>query len=282
MDKITREASGEAPKIWHDFSPKDFNMAGVLTREQAAAGAQREMQKFPSSDALLENVRFAANGNDRHQVRLNNAIVDIPNNLDPSKPIHFMTFFNGFGSGYSEGYRDYKLQEAMKNAPPNTVLVSARWQDRENSRNPSMSQFEQHGGLRGVLGDVFRSVPELKRGGGLGQRDDIGIAGFSAGYNAVGSALRDKQLAARVNNVVMLDSPSSAVRQYVYDNIAAFSNGNKRLSMVAGDWMNADYHAFERELHRRMPGGLPPTVRFTYTHVPHLEIPARYFRGAAF
>jgi hypothetical protein len=232
------------------------------------------------SDSTTNTDKVEGPGGERRQIKLNNAIVDVPKNLDPTKPIHFMTYFNGFGSGFESGYRDGRLKEQMKDAPPNTVLIAARWQDHEHSRDPAHRQFDAHGGLRGVMKDVFKGVPELQRSG-LRDTDSVGLAGFSAGYNAVGQVLSDKEMSKKVNNILMLDSPSSAVRDFVNNNFGDFANGSKRLTMVAGDWRNADYHGFERNLTGRMrQSGLTEMkgVHFSYTHTGHSEIPGRYFK----
>jgi hypothetical protein len=221
---------------------------------------------------------------DRREVRLKDAVVNIPKDLDPSKPIHFMTYFHGHRSGFADGHQAAKLNEQMKNAPPNTVLISPRWQDHEGSESSNMSEYQQKGGLNHVLQDVFKNVPELQRRT-LSPNDKIGLVGFSAGYNPVAKALADKDIASHVDNIVMLDSPSSAVRDFVSSHLKDFANGTKHLSMVAGDWRAADYKGFEQNLNQKMrQQGIRENhgIHFTYTRTPHGEIPAKYFSQAAF
>jgi hypothetical protein len=244
----------------------------------------RDGSPFPPERCRPRESDVPGQPGERHQIRLNGMVVDVPNNLDPSKPINFMTYFNGFGSSYSDEYREKHLGDQMKNAPPNTVLIAARWQDQEHSRNPAHSTFDRNGDLRGVLGQVFQGVPELHRQG-LQPGDTLGLSGFSAGYNAVGKVLSDRALASRVTNIVMLDSPSSAVHQFVSDHLGDFANGTRRLSMVAGDWRAADYSQFASSLRQQLQrSGLNEArgISFARTHTAHGSIPGEWFGRAAF
>lgn len=277
-----------------------------------------ELDQFPAATVAADHFRFAQltrpnttdrserslatnrpEQSERRQITLKDAVVNLPRDLDPSKPIRFITYFNGFRSSHVDDYRNGNFHSQMANAPPNTVLISARWQDVEHSENAAHNQFIQNGGLRGVLKKVFGDVPELQRRD-LRPNDTISLVGFSAGYHAVGKALSDRSLSANVRQIVMLDSPSSTVRQYVSDNLSAFMRGEKQLVAVAGTWRRADYEQFSNSLNEqiRRRGGSPSAISaninidrdpitqrplmFLNTTTRHGSIPARWLGRVAF
>jgi hypothetical protein len=237
---------------------------------------------------------------DRREIATDGAMINLPKDLDPSKPIHFVNYFNGWRSSHIDGYKTANVADTASHAPPNTVFISPRWQDTEHSENSSHRIYDARGGLSGSMQRIFQAVPELGRTR-LDPRDTIGLVGYSAGFNAVGQALSDKSISPQVNDIVMLDSPSSAVQQYVMNNLPAFINGNKRFASVAGDWRTPDYQQFSRAVAAGVlklgynpqvhiargnaedyhPGGRQSFV-FLYTHTPHSALPGKEYKHVAF
>jgi hypothetical protein len=298
-----------APQERTETRPQPVPETRTEARPQPRPETRTETRPQPRTEARPEarieaRTEHPPSGSDRIAHKLPHAIVDVPKDLDPTKPIHFVTHFNGWGSSFEHAYRSAQLDEQMRNAPPNTVLISARWQDHQFSKNSSLNAFAAGGGLRSTLAEAFKGVPELQRTG-LAPGDTLGLSSFSAGYNAVNNVLADKALANRVTKITMFDSPSSKVRGFVYDHLRDFAEGKRQLTVISGDWRSKDYRAFSSELSRQfraakidpgqyiydgrkspdrpdMEAARSKGLSFIYTKTNHSNIPGKWFAAGAF
>ena len=237
---------------------------------------------------------------ERLERRIDGVIVNASKDLDPTKPIHFVTYFHGFRSTNNNAYHEGQLSEHARKASPQDVIISPEWQDSPASESMSHQNFDKAGGLRGTLHKVFNALPELRRNQ-LEPKDTIGLVGFSAGYNPLGQIVSDRSFGRKITDIVMLDSPSSSVQKYVLDNLPAFARGEKRFASVAGDWRAQDYQQFSHTVENRLAqSGLNPQsymstgsadgynqsthkpFLFLYTHTPHGLLPGKHYGRVGF
>src|SRR5262249_29250065 len=109
------------------------------------------------------------------------AVVRVPDNFDPSKPIHLVVYNHGFGSTAKSAYSINKLDQQLANAPPNTVLIVPEWQVEPGSRKSDLGNLQNPEAFRGMLQEAFDKTPGLK-GKSLNDVQDVAILAHSAGY----------------------------------------------------------------------------------------------------
>jgi hypothetical protein len=167
------------------------------------------------------------------------AMVVIPPNFDKNKPINLMIYNHGWYDTASSSLKNAHLEEQMKNAPPNTVLIVPEWQQKPGSggRGTGASnegQFGDENFVSGMVQDVFNHTPELK-GKTLADVNHVGIVSHSAGYVPTESELyNNPELAKKVNSVTMLDSlyDKHGLDKWIHENIADLSDGKKHYQNI--------------------------------------------------
>lgn len=160
------------------------------------------------------------------------AVVRLPQNFDPSKPIHLVIYNHGFGSTAHSSYSINRLDQHMADAPPNTVLIIPEWQSSPASRSGQQGRLAQNGQYRGMLQEVFDKTPGLK-GKTLQDVDAISIFGHSAGYAPTLAQLYNNQLGDKVKSVTLLDAMycnSNSFDPWIKANIKDLAAGKKQFN----------------------------------------------------
>lgn len=158
------------------------------------------------------------------------AKVYIPPGFDPSKPVNVIVYNHGQGERIDQSLDRHKLEEQMKNAPPNSILIIPKWQHKDgasngvdgaraNIRDSRMANFAD--ALGHVAKQTGTTVDNIK---------SIQLLGHSAGNNGIdaelGALKKHPALYAKVNSVAFLDAHYSVnpeVRSWIKENV---NNGN--------------------------------------------------------
>ena len=161
------------------------------------------------------------------------AVVRIPKDFDPSKPIHLLIYNHGWYDNVSSSYRSAHLGDAMANAEPNTILVLPEWQAEAGAANGKQGAFTNHDMFQNMLTEIFQKTPALK-GKSLNDVDTIDIISHSAGYGPTESELYQNEIARKVTSVTLLDSlyDNKGFDPWIQDNLADLSSGAKQFNNI--------------------------------------------------
>lgn len=234
--------------------------------DRALEGATRTGQDGAAPPPELKYLKHSAGPHGKPD-----ALVQLPANFDPSKPINLVVFNHGFGSTVSGAYDRFKLGEQMKDAPPNTVLVMPEWQAEPGARNSRQGHFAEPGMFRGMLQEVFDTTDGLK-GKTLKDVGNISIIAHSAGNVPSQTELYkndspdDRELSSKINNVTLLDAlyKGDAFDKWITDNAAALRSGAKTFQNIFFDSTGANSRAQAARVERLLndgTGGTSPVHR---------------------
>lgn len=165
------------------------------------------------------------------------AIVYLPKDFDPSKPVNMVVYNHGWRSTASDSYNQSKLGAQMAGAPPNTMLVIPEWQANPGAnRDSHQGRLGQPGAYSKMLQEVLDKTPGMK-GKSLQDLGDISIISHSAGYNPTGNMLADKNIASKVKSVTMLDSlyGNAGTDNWIRQNAGALASGEKQYNNISFD-----------------------------------------------
>jgi hypothetical protein len=155
-------------------------------------------------------------------------VVRVPGNFDPSKPIHLVVFNHGLYDNCDTAFRNFNLDEHMKTAPANTILVCPEWMAAPphtrnmgaEGRNSSQGNFAQSGMFRTMLNDTFAQLASRNaafRGITLDNVSDINIVAHSAGGTpAVTEMSASNGLSEKVTKVTLLAAYYSSVTEQFF------------------------------------------------------------------
>jgi hypothetical protein len=232
------------------------------------------------------------------------AMVVIPPNFDSTKPINLMIYNHGWRDTASSSLRNAHLEDQMKNAPPNTVLLVPEWQQSPGSSGAGASDEGRFGNgnfVSGLVQEAFDRTPEL-RGKTLADVSHVGIVSHSAGYVPTESELyKNPALAEKVNSVTMLDSlyDGHGLDRWIHENIGALASGRKsyqnifntttaRNSIIQSQFVASELRKYGANENSGAffidysSSVLSPeqlkrhSIVFRETSMPHMEIPTRY------
>ncbi len=172
--------------------------------------------------------------------RTPDAMVRVPNNLDPNKPIHLVIYNHGWATTAERAYSEEGLDEQMAKAPPNSVLIVPEWQKVAGASSGNQGNFSQSGVFKGMVQEIFNKTPGLT-GKTLNDVDNITIISHSAGYNATESELYNNGLSGKVTNLVLLDSlyDNTGFDKWIGENIRDLAAGKKHFYNIFSD--TSDY-----------------------------------------
>jgi hypothetical protein len=197
------------------------------------------------------------------------AMVRVPENFDPTKPINIVIYNHGFFDSAKSAVTNADLSEQMAKAPPNTVLIVPEWQKKPASATSDQGTFEKSGQFKGMLQDIFDGTPELK-GKSLQNVDHIGIVSHSAGYEPTESELYNNDFGDKVNSVTLLDSlyDAKGLDPWIEKNLKDLSSGKKQFTNILGDSTAAHSKALAQRVEEMLgKAGLPKSSMLTdYTH----------------
>jgi hypothetical protein len=208
-----------------------------VTSPQAAPPLERprfDMEhpfEQPAKSVELHNLR---NGSGQRETA--DAVVRVPDNFDPTKPIHLVVYNHGYGDTASSSYANAKLDQQFHDAPPNTILIVPEWQASPASRTGTDGRFGENGRFKNLVDEAFSKTPGLQ-GLNTNNIDSIALIGHSAGFKDVERELYNNGLSSKVNSVTMLDAmyDPTGMDTWLRNNIHALSDGSKRFVNVSND-----------------------------------------------
>jgi hypothetical protein len=201
------------------------------SRREQPAPALPHVELHNSQSYELNNLRTAGS---KHS--LPDAMVRIPENFDPSKPINLVVYNHGYYTSAPQAFSEEHLAQQMTGAPPNTVLIVPEWQSAPGSKSPGEGSFGNSGQFDAMVQDIFNHTPELK-GKTLNDIGTVGLIAHSAGYEPAEQELYSNRLGARVNSVTTLDSnyDNSGFDPWIQRNIKDLAAGRKQFTNVYFD-----------------------------------------------
>jgi hypothetical protein len=157
------------------------------------------------------------------------AIVHLPADFDPKKPINLVIYNHGWGSTAKSAYKDSHLEQQLAGAPPNTVLIVPEWQQSPGARSSQQGRFQDHDMFRGMLQEIFDKTPGLK-GKTLNDVDKISLVAHSAGYKPSETELYSNGLFAKVTSITLLDAlyDDHGFDRWIQANVKDLHSGEKR------------------------------------------------------
>ena len=192
----------------------------------------------------LDDLRSPARIREYHNLRYRSAnhgsapdaVLRIPENFDPNKPFDVVVYNHGFYSTAKSSIPYNDLDNLMRKAPPNTLLILPEWQVSPSAKSSNQGRFSRDNQFRNMLQEVFDKTPELK-GKSVNDIAGIHILSHSAGHNAANSELYSNDLGDKVRTVVDLDSQYNprAYDRWIQNNIDDIACGNKRFYSIGYD-----------------------------------------------
>lgn len=157
------------------------------------------------------------------------AVVRLPADFDPTKPIHLVIYNHGWGSNVQTAFTDNKLDEQMAQAPPNTVLIVPEWQRKAGANSGDQGNFENEGLFKNMVEEIFSKTPDLQ-GKTLKDVDKIGIFAHSAGFGPTETELNKNGIKDKVTSITLLDAlyDNHGFDDWIKENAKELSAGTKR------------------------------------------------------
>lgn len=181
----------------------------------------------PDTPARIYEFKHLANRASDHGGA--DAIVRLPENFDPTKPIHLLVYNHGLRSSVRSSFSETKMNEQLKDAPPNTVLIMPEWQANPASESSNQGRFAEPGRFRAMLQEVFDKTPALA-GKSLKDVADISITAHSAGNVPAQSEIYKNGLADKIKSITLFDAlyNGGAFDRWIKDNINDLARGSKQ------------------------------------------------------
>jgi hypothetical protein len=246
-------AQPEAGTVQRTAERTGADSPGILNDRIAKAGYRAP--DSPAQTYELNNLKHRSG--DHHTP---DAIVRMPQNFDPSKPIHVVIYNHGYDSNARSAYMQNKLGEHMKDAPPNTVLIVPEWQQSASTRSPSQGQLEKDGMYKGMLQEVFDKTPGLQ-GKTLNDVDGISILAHSAGNMPALKQIYNNGLGDKVKSITLLDAlynnGGHNFDRWLQDNIKDLGEGKKQFNNFFNDTSENSKNEAQRVKNMLLKAGMP-------------------------
>lgn len=157
------------------------------------------------------------------------AVVRIPPDFDPSKPINLVIYNHGWGSTARSAYHDNKLDEQLRNAPKNTVLIVPEWQRTAGASNGDQGRFKNENLFRNMVTEIF-SKTDVLRGKGWNDVANVDIFSHSAGYGPSETMIYKNGIGDKVRSITLLDSnyDETGFDSWLQSNIHDLASGKKQ------------------------------------------------------
>lgn len=165
------------------------------------------------------------------------AVVRLPKNFDPNKPINIVVYNHGWGDTVQSSFRNTNMGTQMDEAPPNTVLVLPEWQRVAGASSGDQGRFRETNRFRNFLQEVLDKTPELK-GKTLNDVKNLDIISHSAGDNATLSEVNNNGLERKITSITLLDSmynTTTGFDNWLRLNINDLANGSKQFRNIYFD-----------------------------------------------
>lgn len=244
--------AGRDAGVVHSGRDKDAHQsppgpAGAKTGQEKEAGYNRHQETKPAQilpplhiDGADHQVSKPQRPGDAHlgkpkdfDYSVPGMVVKMPDNLDPNKPVNLLVYNHGLGSTAKSAVQETDMQEQMKHAPPNTVLIVPEWQSSPGSRSSAEGAFGSNNYFDHKVDEVFAKIPGLQ---GKTAKDigNIDIISHSAGYKPSEAELYHNKLADKVRSITLLDSlyDNTGFDKWINNNIHDLANGTKRFTNI--------------------------------------------------
>jgi len=164
------------------------------------------------------------------------ALVYLPRNFDPEKPINLVIYNHGWRSTATSSYKNERLGDQMTGAPPNTVLVIPEWQRNPGAENGDQGALAGQGKYAAMLQEIMNKTPGLK-GKNISDLESINIVSHSAGYNPTTKMIYDPTIGPKVKSLTMLDSAYNgpALNGWLAKNARELASGEKQFINIFND-----------------------------------------------
>lgn len=165
------------------------------------------------------------------------AVVRLPKNFDPNKPINLVIYNHGWGDTVKSSYSNTGMGQQLDNAPPNTVLILPEWQAQAGASNGNQGRFSEAGRIRSFLQEVLDKTPGLN-GKTLNDVKNIDVISHSAGDNATLSLVNNNGLEKKITSLTLLDSmynTTTGFDNWIQMNIHELANGTKQFRNIYFD-----------------------------------------------
>ena len=258
-EKVTSESGHKVgSSALHKLEIHDPEKNAAVEKPVRPDHIERAASDTPAQKFELHGLK---NGSGQHSSA--DAVVRVPENFDPTKPIHLMVYNHGFGSTASSAFKEAELDKQLKDAPPNTVLVVPEWQLNPSSRTSNEGRFAEAGRFKNLVNEAFSHTPGLE-GKTLQNVDSIGLIGHSAGYKGVETELYKNGLANKVNSVTMLDAmyDPQGLDPWLRSNIHELAAGTKHFYNVSNDTFPASRDQAHRVQGMLREAGLPESTMY--------------------
>ncbi len=259
LKRVDDRLSDQLPAL----SLSDRRINSNRSEDQAKVGSDATQRPFEAPGATEKSKVFELNqlkhgsGQQGHP----DAVVRLPENFDPSKPIHLSVYNHGWRSSAKSSFREANLDEQMRNAAPNTILIVPEWQRSPSASNSDQGRFSEAGMFKGMVQEILSRTPGLQ-GKTLDDIDRIDIISHSAGYAPTESEIYKNGLGNKVKSITLLDSlyNGSGFDSWIKDNIKDLSTGNKQFNNIYYGTVGNSQAQADRIKDMLTKSGLPTNV----------------------
>lgn len=172
---------------------------------------------------------------------LPDALIRLPRNFDPSKPINLVVYNHGYRDSIRTALVNAELGRQLDLAPPNTVLVLPEWQKYAGASNAVDGDFGNQNQFKNMLQEIFDKTPELK-GKTLNDVKNIDVISHSGGDKALVSIVNNNGLGGKITSLTLLDSTyviGNQLDMWMRLNIHDLASGRKQLRSIYNDTASA-------------------------------------------
>lgn len=244
----TSQRQGTAPNVT-PYNP--FNDPSFKPLKPGEAWFNKPPQKLPdifkptdqsggpgpriSPERVVEfrNMRFrSADHGD-----LPDALIRLPKNFDPSKPINLVVYNHGYRDSIQSALVNAELGRQMDLAPPNTVLFLPEWQEFPAASNAKDGDFGDRNLFKNMVQEVFDKTPELK-GRTWNDVKNFDVISHSGGDKAVVSIVNANGLGDKITSITLLDSTYVIGNQldwWLKLNVHDLASGRKQFRSIYKD-----------------------------------------------
>ncbi len=199
---------------------------------------EKEVPNSPSGPQTPERIVELFKMNNRSADHAGpDAVVRLPKNFDPNKPINLVIYNHGWGDTVKSSYSKTGMGQQLDNAPPNTVLILPEWQAQAGASNGNQGRFSEAGRIRSFLQEVLDKTPGLN-GKTLNDVKNIDVISHSAGDNATLSLVNNNGLEKKISSLTLLDSmynTTTGFDNWIQMNIQELAKGTKQFRNIYFD-----------------------------------------------
>jgi len=190
---------------------------------------------------------------------LPDALIRLPKNFDPSKPINLVVYNHGYRDSIQSALVNAELGRQMDLAPPNTVLLLPEWQEFPAASNAVDGDFGNQNQFKNMVQEVFDKTPELK-GKTWNDVKTFDVISHSGGDKAVVSIVNANGLGDKITSITLLDSTYVIGNQldwWLKLNVNDLASGRKQFRSIYNDTASQSRKQADRLRNYLRQAGLP-------------------------